>query len=113
MSRHAGIVRFVALAGMLVLVAAGCGGGGSAGGSGGKKILRIGTTYYIDTLNPLVGIETQDDTAYGMVFPQLVQYGPGPEAPGRLGEELDAQRRTGWRGRSTCGAAGSGRTGCR
>ena len=68
-----------ALAGMVALGATGCGGGGSAtgSGSGGSKILRIGTTYYIDTLNPLVGIETQDDTAYGMVFPQLVQYGPG------------------------------------
>ena len=46
-------------------------------GGGTSKILRIGTTYYIDTLNPFVGIETQDSTAYGMVFPQLVQYGPG------------------------------------
>ena len=69
----------IALAGMVALLATGCGGGGSAanGGGGGSQILRIGTTYYIDTLNPLVGIETQDDTAYGMVFPQLVQYGPG------------------------------------
>jgi peptide/nickel transport system substrate-binding protein len=69
----------IALAGMVALLATGCGGGGSAAnaGSGGSQILRIGTTYYIDTLNPLVGIETQDDTAYGMVFPQLVQYGPG------------------------------------
>jgi peptide/nickel transport system substrate-binding protein len=62
---------------MVALLATGCGGGGSSAGGGGSKILRIGTTYYIDTLNPLVGIETQDDTAYGMVFPQLVQYGPG------------------------------------
>jgi peptide/nickel transport system substrate-binding protein len=83
LSRPARIVRLIALAAMLGLVAAGCGGGGSAGGaSGGKKILRIGTTYYIDTLNPLVGIETQDDTAYGMVFPQLVQYGPGLKLQG-------------------------------
>jgi peptide/nickel transport system substrate-binding protein len=83
LSRTARIARLIALAAMIGLVAAGCGGGGSAGGGGGgKKILRIGTTYYIDTLNPLVGIETQDDTAYGMVFPQLVQYGPGLKLQG-------------------------------
>ncbi len=66
----------VALAGTVALLATGCGGGSDSGG-GAKKILRVGTTYYIDTLNPFVGIETQDSTAYGMVFPQLVQYGPG------------------------------------
>ncbi len=68
----------IALAGIVALLTAGCGGGGSsAAGGSTSKILRIGTTYYIDTLNPLVGIETQDSTAYGMIFPQLVQYGPG------------------------------------
>jgi peptide/nickel transport system substrate-binding protein len=67
----------VALAGTVALLATGCGGGSDSGSGGGKKILRVGTTYYIDTLNPFVGIETQDSTAYGMVFPQLVQYGPG------------------------------------
>ncbi|HEY2789003.1 MAG TPA: ABC transporter substrate-binding protein [Gaiellales bacterium] len=80
MSRPSNLLRAtIALAGMVALLATGCGGGGSAAGGsgGGSKILRIGTTYYIDTLNPLIGIETQDDTAYGMVFPQLVQYGPG------------------------------------
>ncbi len=46
------------------------------------SILTVGTTFYIDTLNPFVGIETQDDTAYGMVFPQLVQYGPGLQLEG-------------------------------
>jgi peptide/nickel transport system substrate-binding protein len=66
----------LALAAAIALGATSCGGGSTASGSA-PKILRIGTTYYIDTLNPLVGIETQDSTAYGMVFPQLVQYGPG------------------------------------
>ncbi len=42
-----------------------------------QSVLTVGTTYYIDSLNPFVGIEPQDDTAYTMVFPQLVQYGPG------------------------------------
>jgi len=64
------------LAGLCLILATGCG-GGSSSSAGGSKILRVGTTYYIDTLNPLVGIETQDSTAYGMVFPQIVQYGPG------------------------------------
>ncbi len=66
----------------LLLLAAGCGGGSSSAGTADGKILRVGTTYYIDTLNPFVGIETQDDTAYGMVFPQLVQYGPGLKLQG-------------------------------
>jgi peptide/nickel transport system substrate-binding protein len=57
-------------------LAASCG-GAAAGGGGNAKILRFGTTYYVDTLNPFVGIETQDSAAYGMVYPQLVQYGPG------------------------------------
>ncbi|HKV67931.1 MAG TPA: hypothetical protein VJN72_07565, partial [Gaiellales bacterium] len=72
----------VALAAMVALLATGCGGGGSASGGASNKILRIGTTYYIDTLNPFVGIETQDSTAYGMVFPQIVQYGPGLKLEG-------------------------------
>src|SRR5690242_1381187 len=59
-----------------MLVAAGCGGGASGGTTSGQ-ILTVGTTYYISTLNPFVGIETQDTTAYEMVYPQLVQYGPG------------------------------------
>ena len=45
-------------------------------------MLRIGTTFYVDTLNPLVGIETNDTTAYTMIFPQLVQYEPGPKIAG-------------------------------
>ncbi len=46
------------------------------------EILRIGTMFYVDTLNPLVGIETNDTTAYTMIFPQLVQYAPGPKIAG-------------------------------
>ena len=68
------IVRTMLLLAAL-LCAAACGGGGSNGGQ--AKILRFGTLYYVDTFNPLVGIETQDTTAYEMVYPQLVQYGPG------------------------------------
>jgi peptide/nickel transport system substrate-binding protein len=50
---------------------------GARAHGGTPQILRIGTLYYVDTLNPFVGIETNDSTAYGMVYPQLVQYGPG------------------------------------
>ena len=47
-----------------------------------KGVLTVGTTYYIDSLNPFVGIEPQSDTAYEMIFPQLVQYGPGLKLQG-------------------------------
>ena len=43
------------------------------------QVLRVGTTYYISSFNPFVGIETNDSTAYSMVYPQLVQYVPGPK----------------------------------
>src|SRR5436309_13580272 len=78
------IAAAIALA--VVLAAAGCGGaGGSEGGapaasSGPVKtggILRVGTTSYIDSLNPFIGIESQSYNAYVMTYPQLVQYGPG------------------------------------
>ena len=68
---------------VLALLAAICGGcGGSSSGSGtsgsGKNtILRIGTTYYIDSLNPLLAYEPQASNAFTMIYPQLVQYGPG------------------------------------
>ena len=64
----------------LLLLAAGCGGGSSnkAGQTGGNVvqggILRLGTTNYIDTLNPFAYIETQAANAFNMIFPQLVQY---------------------------------------
>ena len=44
----------------------------------GPQVLRVGTSYYISSLNPFVGIETNDSLAYSMVYPQLVQYVPGP-----------------------------------
>ena len=66
----------------VALAAAGCGGSGSPSSGATNSILTIGTNNYIDTLNPFIGIEPQDDTAYGMVFPQLVQYGPGLKLAG-------------------------------
>ncbi|HEY3765383.1 MAG TPA: ABC transporter substrate-binding protein [Gaiellales bacterium] len=72
----------------VVATAAGCGGGGAApggGGGGGSTkggILRVGTTSYIDSLNPFVAIESQSYNAFVMEYPQLVQYGPGEKLEG-------------------------------
>jgi peptide/nickel transport system substrate-binding protein len=70
-----------------VLIAAGCGGGSTTStpsGTGIKAggVLRVGTTSYIDSLNPFVAIESQSYVAFTMVYPQLVQYGPGPKIEG-------------------------------
>jgi peptide/nickel transport system substrate-binding protein len=63
-----------------VLLAAGCGGSsGSSGSSGGVKqggVFTIGTTNYIDTLNPFNYIEAEAVTAYLEVYPELVQLAP-------------------------------------
>ena len=72
------------LAGLLcvLLLAPGAGDSSGRANAADAQILRIGTLFYVDTLNPLVGIETNDTTAYTMVFPQLVQYAPGPKIAG-------------------------------
>jgi peptide/nickel transport system substrate-binding protein len=64
--------------------AAGCGGGGGGGGNAGSGgggikqggIFTLGTTNYIDTLNPFNYIEAEATMAYLEVFPELVQLGP-------------------------------------
>jgi len=76
------ILALVSVAGMLV--ATGCGGGssdngggaGTNGGGGIKEggILTIGTTNYIDSLNPFNYIEAQGYNAMMMIYPQLIQY---------------------------------------
>jgi peptide/nickel transport system substrate-binding protein len=83
------LIATTMLAGVVAL-AAGCGGGGGAAGGGGGGsggvvkggILRVGTTSYIDSLNPFVAIESQSYNAFVMEYPQLVQYGPGPKLDG-------------------------------
>jgi peptide/nickel transport system substrate-binding protein len=70
-----------------VTAAAGCGGGGAAAGGGGGGtvkggILRVGTTNYIDSLNPFVALESQSYNAFVMEYPQLVQYGPNEKLEG-------------------------------
>lgn len=75
----------LAVAGIVIalLGLAACGSSSVSGSSStGGAILTVGSDYYIDSLNPLVGIEPQDDTAYEMLFPQLVQYGPGLKLQG-------------------------------
>ena len=73
--------RFVAAVALVAVLvtAAGCGGGSSGGGGGGGSsnikqggIFTIGTTNYIDTLNPFNYIEGQSVNAYTEVFPSLV-----------------------------------------
>jgi peptide/nickel transport system substrate-binding protein len=70
---------------IIAFAAAGCGGGGggaegtgtSTSGSGEIQkggVLRIGTTNYIDSLNPFNYIESQAYNAFVMIYPQLVQY---------------------------------------
>jgi len=68
-----------ALAAGAVALAAGCGGssGGGSAGSGSSGALRIGTVSYIDSLNPFNYVEAQSSNAMVMIYPQLVQYGPG------------------------------------
>jgi peptide/nickel transport system substrate-binding protein len=79
-ARTLGLVSLLAL--VVALLAAGCGGGGDGGsadtgGEGGAQeggILRLGTTNYIDSLNPFNYIEAQAYNSFIMIYPQLVQY---------------------------------------
>ncbi len=82
-------VMGLALAAIVVTAALGCSGGGSSSsdttagtttttaGASSSGVLRIGTVNYIDSLNPFNYIEAQATNAMIMIYPQLVQYGPG------------------------------------
>jgi peptide/nickel transport system substrate-binding protein len=48
------------------------GGGGTAAADGG--VLRIGTSYPIDSMNPFVGQSDYSYVAYQYIYPELVQY---------------------------------------
>jgi peptide/nickel transport system substrate-binding protein len=83
------LIAMMMAAAAVAIAATGCGGGGTSGGGGGGGggvvkggILRVGTTSYIDSLNPFVAIESQSYNAFVMEYPQLVQYGPGPKIEG-------------------------------
>ena len=73
----------IAIAAVAALALAGCGGGSSGGGGGGGGtikqggIFRLGTTNYIDTMNPFNYIEAESSVAYQEVYPVLVAYSPG------------------------------------
>ena len=81
--------RILAVVAALTLVLSGCSKGAGGGGGDTDNVLTIGTTYYISSLNPFVGIETQDSTAYSMLYPQLLQYGPGLKLEGDWAESWD------------------------
>ena len=60
-----------------------CSGSGSQAGSQGG-ILRIGTSYPIDSLNPFVGQSDYTYMAFEYIYPALVQYNQpaaGPSHP--------------------------------
>ncbi|HEY1366441.1 MAG TPA: ABC transporter substrate-binding protein [Gaiellaceae bacterium] len=65
------------IAAALVLVGAASGTAKTA--AGGSGILRVGTTNYIDSLNPFNYIESQSTNAFIMIYPQLVQYAHGKD----------------------------------
>jgi peptide/nickel transport system substrate-binding protein len=75
-SRFTVLVAAALAVGLLAVGCGGEGGGGQSSSGGVKKggILRIGTTNYIDSFNPLKYIESQSTNAFIMLYPQLVQY---------------------------------------
>jgi peptide/nickel transport system substrate-binding protein len=75
-TRHVLVLSVAVLALVLAIAVGGATAGSSAGGSG---ILRIGTTNYIDSLNPFNYIEAQAYNAMIMLYPQLVQYAYTPK----------------------------------
>jgi peptide/nickel transport system substrate-binding protein len=74
-----GALRTIALLAAAIAIAVLTAGSSTAARSGGSGILRIGTTNYIDSLNPFKYIESQSYNAMVMIYPQLVQYGYGKE----------------------------------
>jgi peptide/nickel transport system substrate-binding protein len=86
--RHDRLLALAAAAALLV--AAGCGGGSSsddAGTGGGPHkggILTVGTTDYIDSLNPFRYITLQSYNALIVLYPQLVQYAETKADPDKL-----------------------------
>jgi peptide/nickel transport system substrate-binding protein len=64
----------------------------SAAKAGGSGILRLGTTNYIDSLNPFNYIESQALNAMIMIYPQLVAYKYGAE-----GYQITGDWATSWK----------------
>ena len=90
-TRTGGTPRRRIRAGLAVLAAAalavGCGSEGGEGGEGSEGssgpvkggVLKVGTTNYIDSVNPFNYIEAAGQNAQLMIYPALVQYAPGAE----------------------------------
>jgi peptide/nickel transport system substrate-binding protein len=88
------MVMGLALAAIALTAVLGCSGGDSSGSdttagattttpeASSSSVLRIGTVNYIDSLNPFNYIEAQSTNAMIMIYPQLVQYGPGMKFEG-------------------------------
>ena len=71
------VVLCVGLVGSGLAAGAGAAGKSSSTAGSASDVLRIGTVNYIDSLNPYNYVETQAYNAMIMIYPQLVQYGPG------------------------------------
>jgi peptide/nickel transport system substrate-binding protein len=71
-----------ALAGLVLLGVVVAAASGAPASRTDGAILRVGSTYYIDSLNPFVAFDAQAVNAFVMLFPQLVQYGPGLKLQG-------------------------------
>lgn len=63
----------------------------TAAKAGGSGILRVGTTNYIDSFNPINFIESQAYNAFIMIYPQLVQY-----TYGKHGYQFQGDWATSW-----------------
>jgi peptide/nickel transport system substrate-binding protein len=91
-------VLVMAMLAALLAAATGCGGASqsAAPGSGGAVktggILNVGTTDYIDSLNPFVALESQAYNSFVMTYPQLVQYGPGYKLEGDWATSWDTSK---------------------
>src|SRR4029077_19080014 len=72
------LTGIVAAAAGFALIAAACSGSGPRSGSGSPRsvnaVLRIGTSYPIDSLNPYVGQSDYTYMTFEYIYPQLTQY---------------------------------------
>lgn len=71
-------IAVAVLAGVVALVAAGCGGDGDDGaGAGSVERFRVGSTAKVDSLNPFAAISALSDGVGNLIYPALVQYDEG------------------------------------
>jgi peptide/nickel transport system substrate-binding protein len=70
--RHARRAGLVACVAAVLAILAGCGGG--SGSSGDAKLLKLGTTNTVDSLNPFVGVQLLTVEFTHLMYPFLVEY---------------------------------------